>query len=448
MNKPVKQVHLAALFPVNHMTTWRDPRAGSQVDFASYSHLARTAERGKFDAFLLADFPRLVEHRGQVSDVGVAGQLDQITVLSALASVTDRIGLAATVNATFNEPFDVARKLATLDHLSGGRCGWNVVTTPDAWTGENFRRGGYLPHADRYLRAAEFVDVARTLWDGWGPRGATRFHHEGPHFRIEGRFTVPTCPQVHPFTIQAGDSEQGREFAAATAEMIYSRHLGLAGQAFYADVKRRVARHGRAPEHVKIMPGVSFVLGDCDEDARANAALAQRRAVSPQLAVWYLERTWGRDLSAYDPDGPLPDIDPDPEAAPPEWPGLADAAVRSRRAEKWRALAAEQNLGIRELVMKLTAGRPFIGTPARVAEQMNDYVQSDGADGFVLVPRYAPGGLDEFVDRVVPELQDRGVLRTEYSGRTLRGHFGLPAPTGHQPSSILSTIRVVDRPST
>ncbi|MCX5195371.1 NtaA/DmoA family FMN-dependent monooxygenase [Streptomyces sp. NBC_00249] len=431
MSKPVKQMHLAALFPVSHMTVWRDPRAGSQVEFASHSHLARTAERGKFDALLLADFPRLVEHRAEISDVGVAGQLDQITVLSALASVTRRIGLAATVNATFNEPFDVARRLATLDHLSGGRCGWNVVTTPDAWTGENFRRGGYLPHADRYLRAAEFVDVARRLWGSWGPHGATRFHHEGAHFRLGGRFTVPTSPQVYPLTIQAGDSEQGREFAAATAEMIYSRRLGLAGQAFYSDVKRRLARHGRAPEHVKIMPGVSFVLGDTDEEARENAEIVQRRAVSPQLALWYLERVWGRDLSAYDPDGPLPDVDPDPEAAPPEWPGLADAEVRSRRVQKWRALAAEQNLGIRALVMKLTAGRPFIGTPARVARQMNDYVQSDGADGFVVVPRFAPGGLDEFVDRVVPELQDRGVFRTEYTDHTLRGHLGLPAPAGH-----------------
>ncbi|MER6914753.1 NtaA/DmoA family FMN-dependent monooxygenase [Streptomyces sp. NPDC000594] len=446
MTRPVKQVHLAALFPVNQMTAWRDARAGSQVDFASYSHLARTAERGRFDAFLLADFPRLVEHRGRISDIGVAGQLDQITVLSALASVTDRIGLAATVNTTFNEPFDVARKLATLDHLSGGRCGWNVVTTPDPWTGENFRRGGYLPYPDRYLRAAEFVDVARTLWGGWGPRGAARFRHEGPHFRIGGRFTVPTSPQVHPLTIQAGDSEQGREFAAATAEMIYSRHLGAAGRAFHADIKRRVARHGRDPGHVKIMPGVSFVLGGCDEEARANAVLAQRRAVSPQLAIWYLERVWGRDLSAYDPEGPLPGIDPDPDAAAPGWPGLADAAVRSRRAEKWRALATERKLSIRELVMKLTAGRPFIGTPARVAEQMNDYVQSDGADGFVLVPRYAPGGLDEFVDRVVPELQDRGVLRTEYSSRTLRGHFGLPAPAGHRSGGVLSAIRGAERP--
>ncbi|MFE7621294.1 NtaA/DmoA family FMN-dependent monooxygenase [Streptomyces sp. NPDC057496] len=421
-----KQMHLAALFPARHTAGWRDPRFGDHNDFATFSGLARTAQRGLFDFFLLADYPRLTEHRGTVSDVGIAGELDQTTVLSALSSVTERIGLVATVNATFNEPFDVARRLATLDHFSGGRCGWNVVTTSDAWTGENFRRGGYLPHADRYRRAAEFVDAARTMWGGWTADGPTRFRHEGSQFRVQGHFTVPPGPQGCPPTVQAGDSEQGREFAASHADVVYSRHLGAAGLDFTADIRNRVARHGRNPEQVKVMPGVSFALGDTDQEAHDNARAAQAQAVSPELAIWYLERTWGRVLSDHDPDGPLPDIDPDPEPDPDEWPRLSAAPVRLRRANKWRAYASRHRLGIRELVMRLTAGKPFIGTPSRVAQQMTDYVRSGGADGFVLVPAYAPGGLDEFVDRVVPELQQLGSYRTAYPGETLRDHLGLP----------------------
>ncbi|MFI6850183.1 NtaA/DmoA family FMN-dependent monooxygenase [Kitasatospora sp. NBC_00085] len=428
MSSTGKAMHLAALFPSNQSAAWRDPRAGDHSDFATFAGLAHTAERGLFDFLLLADYPRLTEHRGAISEVGAAGELDQITVLSALSAVTERIGLVPTVNATFNEPFDVARRLASLDHFSNGRCGWNVVTTSNAWTGANFRRGGYLPHADRYQRAAEFVRAARTMWRSWETDGPTPFRHDGPQFRISGHFTVPAGPQGCPPTLQAGDSEQGREFAASHADVVYSRHLGRAGQTFAADIRSRTARQGRDSRDVKIMPGVSFALGDTDKEARDNARAAQEQSVSPQLAIWYLERTWGRALSSYDPDGPLPDIDPERTPDPSQWSGIAAAEVRSTRARKWRAHAAEHGLGIRELVMKLTSGKPFIGTPAGVAQQMTDYVRSGGADGFILVPAYAPGGLDDFVDRVVPELQERGSYRTGYTGETLRDHLGLPAP--------------------
>ncbi|MDH6130922.1 alkanesulfonate monooxygenase SsuD/methylene tetrahydromethanopterin reductase-like flavin-dependent oxidoreductase (luciferase family) [Kitasatospora sp. MAA4] len=424
MSTTGKAMHLAALFPSNQSAGWRDPRSGDHSDFATFTGLARTAERGLFDFFLLADYPRLTEHRGAVSEVGTAGELDQITVLSALSTVTERIGLVPTVNATFNEPFDVARRLASLDHFSNGRSGWNVVTTSNAWTGENFRRGGYLPHADRYQRAAEFVCAARTMWRSRAADGPGLFQHDGPQFRISGHFTVPAGPQGCPPTIQAGDSEQGREFAASHADVVYSRHRGRAGHAFAADIRSRTARQGRGADQVKIMPGVSFALGDTDEEARDNARAAQELAISPQLAICYLERTWGRDLSSHDPDGPLPDTDPERAPDPSEWPGIAAAEARSARAQKWRSYAAQHGLGIRQLVMKLTGGKPFVGTPARVAQQMTDYVRSGGADGFVLVPGYAPGGLDEFVDRVVPELQERGSYRTAYTGETLRDHLG------------------------
>ncbi|MCT9107163.1 NtaA/DmoA family FMN-dependent monooxygenase [Streptomyces mirabilis] len=424
-----KRMHLAAHFPgVNSTTVWTDPRSKSQIDFASFEHLARTAERGLFDFFFLAEGLRLREHKGRVHDLDVVGRPESITVLNALAAVTERLGLAATVNATFNEPYELARRLATLDHLSGGRAAWNVVTSSDAFTGENFRRGGFLDRADRYARAAEFVATARELWDSWTPEGVARpFAHQGQHFDIAGEFGLPRSPQGQPVVIQAGDSDEGREFAAATADVVFTRHGTLdAGREFYADVKGRLATYGRSPEDLKIMPGVTVVLGDTAADARERAAEIRRRQVSPQNALLALEQIWGVDLSSYDPDGPLPDIDPEPE------PALAQGRVRVvdplAVAEKWRALSRAKGLSIRQTVIEASGRQSFVGTPETVAAELDEFVTAGAADGFILVPHLTPGGLDEFVDRVVPLLQERGAFRTEYTGTTLRSHLGLPEP--------------------
>ncbi|MER8157128.1 NtaA/DmoA family FMN-dependent monooxygenase [Streptomyces sp. NPDC094472] len=429
MSRQHKQIHLAAHFPgVNNTTVWTDPRSRSQIDFASFEHLARTAERGLFDFFFLAEGLRLREHNGRIHDLDVVGRPESITVLNALAAVTERLGLAATVNATFNEPYELARRLASLDHLSGGRAAWNVVTSSDAFTGENFRRGGFLDRADRYTRAAEFVATARELWDSWTPDGTPRpFAHTGRHFTIDGEFGVERSPQGHPVVIQAGDSDEGREFAASAADIIFTRHGSLeAGRAFYADVKRRLARYGRAPEELKIMPGVTLVLGDTAADAQEKAAEIRLQQVSPQTALLTLEQIWGVDLSGYDPDGPLPDFDPDPDSQ------LAQGRVRHGDplavAAKWRALSEEKGLSIRQTVIQANGRQSFIGTPEAVAAQMAEFVAADAADGFILVPHLTPGGLDDFVDRVVPLLQERGVFRTAYTGTTLRDHLGLPYP--------------------
>ncbi|MFD7895350.1 NtaA/DmoA family FMN-dependent monooxygenase [Streptomyces sp. NPDC059743] len=428
-------MHLAAHFPgVNNTTVWADPRSGSQIDFSSFEKLARTAERGKFDFFFLAEGLRLREHNGLIHDLDVVGRPESLTVLSALAAVTDRLGLAATVNATFNEPYELARRLATLDHLSAGRAAWNVVTSSDAFTGENFRRGGYLDRADRYTRAAEFVATARELWDSWTPAGpgspygrARPFAHSGPQFEIEGEFTVPRSPQGHPVVIQAGDSDEGREFAASAADVIFSRHgTPEEGRAFYTDTKARLAKYGRQPADLKIMPGVSFVLGDSDAEAQERAVEIRRQQISPQNAMLALEQVWGRDLSAYDPDGPLPGIDPDPDS------GLVQGRVRVADplavAARWRALSEAKGLSIRQTVIETTARQSFIGTPETVAGALDTFVQTDAADGFILVPHLTPGGLDDFVELVVPLLQERGAFRTEYEGETLRSHLGLPDP--------------------
>ncbi|MFD7018205.1 LLM class flavin-dependent oxidoreductase [Streptomyces sp. NPDC059928] len=429
MTAPKKHIHLAAHFPgVNNTTVWADPRSGSQIDFSSFEHLARTAERGTFDFFFLAEGLRLREHKGRIHDLDVVGRPESITLLNALAAVTDRLGLAATVNATFNEPYETARRFASLDHLSGGRAAWNVVTSPDAFTGANFRRGGYLDRADRYSRAAEFVSTARQLWDSWPPGGEPRpFAHHGRHFRVEGTFGVPRSPQGHPVVIQAGDSGEGREFAASCADVVFTRHGTLeAGRAFYADLKGRLAAYGREPGDLKIMPGVTFVLGDTAAEAQEKAAEIRHRQISPQNAILALEQVWGRDLSGYDPDGPLPDIDPDPESALAQ--GRVKIADPFATAAKWRALSEAKGLSIRQTVIENTGRQSFIGTPRTVAAELDAFVQGGAADGFILVPHLTPGGLDDFVDQVVPLLRERGAFRTEYGGSTLRSHLGLRTP--------------------
>lgn len=447
-DRPRKQIHLAAHFPgVNNTTVWSDPASGSQTDFSSFVHLAQTAERGKFDFFFLAEGLRLREHRGRIFDLDVVGRPDSLTVLASLAAVTDHIGLAATLNTTFNEPYELARQFASLDHLSGGRAAWNAVTSPDAFTGENFRRGGFLPRSDRYRRAEELILVARRLWDSWDDRpdaatdGVGRFAHEGDQFTIEGWFDVPRPPQGHPIQIQAGDSDEGRELAAAYADVIFSRHSGhTAGRQFYADVKGRLARHGRRPDELKIIPAATVVLGDTEDEAHERAAHIHHQQVSPQGAIAFLEQVWGRDLSAYDPDGPLPDVEPDVDGSI----SITRGRVRHDRdplavAAQWRRLAEEKQLSIRQLVIETTARTAFVGTPAQVADKIDTRIQDDAADGYILVPHLTPHGLDDFVDTVVPLLQERGTFRTDYQGPTLRDHLGLTRPAAARPRPRLAS---------
>ncbi|MFJ9037335.1 NtaA/DmoA family FMN-dependent monooxygenase [Streptomyces sp. NPDC102406] len=447
MSKPLKQIHLAAHFPgVNNTTVWSDPNAGSHIEFSSFAHFARTAERAKFDFLFLAEGLRLREQGGKIYDLDVVGRPDTFTVLAALAAVTDRLGLTGTINSTFNEPYEVARQFASLDHLSDGRAAWNVVTSWDAFTGENFRRGGFLPQEERYSRAQEFLATAGELFDSW--RGdeivadpatgtflsdakAGSFVHTGRHFDIHGQFNVPRSPQGRPVIFQAGDSEEGREFAASSADAIFSRYATLKeGQAFYADVKRRLAAYGRTPDQLKILPAATFVLGDTDAEAEELARDVRRRQVSGATAIKHLEFVWNRDLSGYDPEGPLPDIDPD---VSDRHIAEGRAQVRMYRdplatAREWRELAAANGWSIRDLVINTGNRQSFVGSPATVASAIDELVQADASDGFILVPHITPGGLDTFADRVVPLLQERGVFRTEYEGPTLRHHLGLAHP--------------------
>ncbi|MEZ0049854.1 FMN-dependent oxidoreductase (nitrilotriacetate monooxygenase family) [Mycobacterium sp. MAA66] len=457
MGKSIKQIHLAAHFPgVNNTTVWSDPAAGSHIEFSSFAHFAQTAERGKFDFLFLAEGLRLREQNSQIYDLDVVGRPDTFTVLAALAAVTDRLGLTGTINSTFNEPYEVARQFASLDHLSGGRAAWNVVTSWDAFTGENFRRGGFLAEDQRYARAKTFLQTALELFDSWrgdeivadkaggvflSDRNAGSFAHKDSHFDIHGRFNVPRSPQGRPVIFQAGDSEEGREFAASAADAIFSRHSTLeAGQAFYTDVKGRLGRYGRRHDELLILPAATFVIGDTDKEAAEIAHQVRLAQVSPQTAINFLEQLWNRDLSDHDPDGPLPTVDP---VVGENTISRGRASVRMFRdpltiAAEWRARAEAQNLSTRELIVEVTGRQSFIGSPQTIATTINDFVQADASDGFILVPHITPGGLDPFVDRVVPLLQERGTFRTDYTGVTLRDHLGLaqlPQPSTGSTSS-------------
>ncbi|AFA74868.1 putative FMN-dependent oxidoreductase, nitrilotriacetate monooxygenase family [Gordonia polyisoprenivorans VH2] len=444
MTAPRKEIHLAAHFPgVNNTTVWSDPASGSHIEFESFEHFARTAERGKFDFLFLAEGLRLREQNGLIYDLDVVGRPDTFSILAALGAVTERLGLTGTINSTFNEPYEVARQFASLDHLTDGRAAWNVVTSWDEFTGENFRRGGYLASSQRYSRAKEFLDTAIELWDSW--RGdeivadkesgrflrdgaVGEFEHRGEQFDIEGRFSVPRSPQGRPVIFQAGDSEEGREFAAAKADAIFSRHSAYEeGREFYRDVKSRLARYGRRREQLLILPAASFVLGDTDSEAADLAHEVRLAQVSGATALRFLEQVWNRDLSDVDPDGPLPQFDP---VVGEHTIARGRASVRSYRdplqtAREWRERAEANNWSIRELIIEVTGRQAFVGSAQTIAERLDDSVQNDVSDGFILVPHITPGGLDRFVDEVVPILQERGSFRADYTGTTLRDHLGI-----------------------
>ncbi|MFF0449190.1 LLM class flavin-dependent oxidoreductase [Streptomyces sp. NPDC004609] len=423
-----RRLHLAVRLP-DADATGTPGRPGSRAGFASFERSARTAERGLFDFVLLGGGPLPYGPGDGVHDDGDAvARPEPITLLSALAAVTDRLGLAATVYAGSAEPFTAARALASLDHLSGGRAAWHVADPPGRSPGSGAGDDG----AGTGARAEEFIRTARGLWDSWTPAGeARRFSHSGPYFTTAGEFTLPRPPQGHPVIIRAADRGEDPARAAGRADVLVTRYDPHdppgAGRAGRTGAGRRPAAHGPAPGGIRVMPAVGVVLGSSDAEARERAAEIRRREISPEHAIAALERIWGRDLSSYDPDGPLPGVDPAPDSALTRGSRVS-AGDRLAVAARWRALSAEGGLSIRQTVAETTGRQSFIGTPGRVAEAMEEYVRGGAADGFVLVPRPAGGGLDDFVARVVPLLQERGVFRTRYTGTTLRSHLGLAEP--------------------
>ncbi|MFI0423945.1 NtaA/DmoA family FMN-dependent monooxygenase [Spongiactinospora sp. 9N601] len=443
------RLHLGVFYPgVGSQLIWTDPGAAPHVAIETFVHVARLLERGLFDAFFLGEGLRVRENRGRVYELDIAGRPDAITQLAALAAVTERIGLVATQNTTYNFPADLARRLAGLDLLSGGRAGWNVVTTDNAWTGGNFRQAGWLPHERRYERAAQFVEAAKELWASWEPDaiagsgaaeswarpGAIRkVDRDTGLVRLRARATVPAGPQGRPVLFQAGDSDGGRELAARHADAVFSANTEYGkAVAYAADLRARLARHGRPPDAVRILPGAAVILGDTPEEAAERARWVDDEQFSPPRAIAYLEQYWNTDLSAYDPHGPLPGIEPDQGELDPSR-GTIPIELRTGKLAliaRWREQAERENLSILQLVRKVAPRQhTFVGTPSQVADEWAHYVRTRAVDGFNISPHLLPSSVADIVDKLVPELQERGVYRTEYTGTTLREHLDLPAPS-------------------
>jgi alkanesulfonate monooxygenase SsuD/methylene tetrahydromethanopterin reductase-like flavin-dependent oxidoreductase (luciferase family) len=419
------RLHLGVFFTgVGPNLLWTEPDFADHTHIDTFVHVVRTLERGLFDAFFLGEGLRVRENRGTVYDLDVAGRPDAITQLAALAAQTTHIGLVATQNTTYNYPADLARRLAGLDAVSGGRAGWNIVTTDNAWTGENFRHGGWLPHERRYERATAFVAAAKALWRN------ERVTLDDDLVTLDATGAVAPSPQGRPVLFQAGDSDGGRELAARHADVVFSANTDYdKAVAYAADLRGRLARHGRSADSLRILPGASVVLGDTLEEARERARWITREQTTGPRAIAFLEQYWGKDLSGYDPDGPLPDIDPaDGELDPSR--GTIPIELRTGKLERvagWRALALDRGLSIRDLVIEVTPRHnTFIGTPGQVADEWTRYVRDRAVDGFNLLPQLLPGTVEDIVDRLVPQLQERGVYRTAYEGTTLREHLELP----------------------
>lgn len=421
---PTGQIQFNAFFQgVNTGTIWKSPESGSQIEFESFRRIAQTAERGKFAAFFLAEGLRMREQNGKVFELDVAGRPDNQSMLASLAAVTENLGLVATQNSTFNDPVELARRLQSLDLLSEGRAAWNVVTTDNAWTGANFRRGGYLDHADRYEHAERFLDVAKDIWAGRG------VEHVGKHYSIDHQPQLPVSPQGRPVLFQAGMSPSGRDFAAKNCDVIFTVLPNLpAAQEFRADIVERTRKFGRPANDVKITPVVEFILAPTAQEAEEKRQEVRRLQVGPQQAIAFLEQFWGTDLSAYDPDGPLPEIDPVVEETDGSRGVAFQASGVRKKVAKWREEAEAKNWSIRDLATSQLVGRqnPVAGSYDAVAEQMTEYADTGAVDGFCVAPWLIPTGLDDVVNELVPRLQDRGVYPEDYVGSTLRENLGLP----------------------
>ena len=431
-----RQLHLGAFMrPVGiHTAWWRYPGAYPDANF-NLRHLirfAQTLERGRFDAWFMADHLAVLNMpMAALKRSATATSFDPLTLLPALAMVTEHLGLIATASTTFEPPYVIARRFASLDHISSGRAGWNLVTTSNPDAALNFGLTEHMEHGERYRRAREFFDVVTGLWDSWAEDAFIRdvesgiyfdpermhvLDYKGEFLSVRGPLNIARPIQGWPVIVQAGASDAGRQLAAETAEMIFASGGSLAdAQRYYADVRSRADRVGRDPDHIKILPGALVVTGETAEEARKKRALLDS-LVHHDSGIASLSIALGHDASGFDLDGPLPDI---PESN-------ASKSGRERVIERARS----GDLTVRQLaqIAGSYGGLALVGTPAMIADQMEEWLFSEACDGFNIMFPYVPGGLDDFVDKVVPELQRRDLFRREYEGKTLRENLGLPRP--------------------
>ncbi|GEM44661.1 LLM class flavin-dependent oxidoreductase [Deinococcus cellulosilyticus] len=432
-----RQIKLGAFLMTDghHIAAWRHPQANpyAHVSFEHFKELAQKAEAAKFDTIFFADSAAAwVDGEGVFAHTSRGAHFEPLTLLSALATVTTHIGLIATQTTTYNEPYHLARKFASLDQISGGRAGWNLVTSANGREAFNFNRDAHVVFEERYDRAHEFAEVVTGLWDSWeddafirdkesglfsDPEKSHVLSHVGKHFKVRGPLNVARSPQGRPVIVQAGSSEEGKELAAATAEVVFTAQQTLQdAQHFYNDLKGRLAKYGRSEDDLKIMPGVLPYVGRTQQEARDKFDLIQS-LVLPKVGLSQLSNLLGADLSGYDIDGPVPDL----------------PLTNNNRSRQ--ALLVEQarreGLTIRDLYLSVTGGRghwQLIGTPEQIADELEERFLNRGADGFNVMGPVLPAGLDDFIELVIPELRRRGMFRHEYEGRTLRENLGLKRP--------------------
>jgi FMN-dependent oxidoreductase (nitrilotriacetate monooxygenase family) len=435
MSRKKRQVKLGVFFLGFgfHPAAWRHPaaQAGGNPNIDYWIRLTKLAEQAKFDSVFLADFVGQAGGNARGQGRNPTGyNFEPLALMSALAAVTKNIGLVATVNTNFSDPFNVARRFASLDHLSGGRAAWNVVSSFSEGAARTFGVDKPLDHSSRYERAAEFVEVAKALWDGWDDdafarpdrdagiyydaRAAHPLRHRGKYFSIDGLLDGARPVQGYPVLVQAGNSDTGKDFAARIAEMVYCSAQSVeTASAYYADVKGRLDKYGREPDDILITPGLSPIIGQSEQEAQDKLGELQDR-VDFTGAL----NTFGVDLSKYSLDGPLPENLPDPENG-------------KGRFQQFKDLARREKLTIRQLILRFSVVRGHnlvVGTPKNIADTIENWFVNKGADGFNIIPPLLPGGFEDFVKYVVPELQRRELFRTEYEGKTLRENLGLSHP--------------------
>lgn len=446
-NHQQSHMHLGAfLFQVgHHVAAWRYPDTDAQgiLNHEFYEKFAKIAERGKFDMIFLADSLAVIDRYKTSIEHTVTVRPEPLTLLAYLSGVTSHIGLAATVSTTYQEPYNLAREFSTLDHLSGGRAAWNVVTSGRDEEAHNFSKTKHPDHEQRYERAREFVDVVTSLWDSWeddaivanrdtgtfgDPQKVHTLHHQGPEFSVRGPLNLPRSPQGRPVIIQAGAPVTGQHLAAQTAEVVFTAWQTLEeAQRFYDSVKTLTVQYGRSANDVKIMPGIFPVIGATEEEAKAKEALLQEQ-VLPAVGLSMLSASLNVDLTGYPLDGPLPEL-----------PELEQVNGGKSRFQLVSDMARRDGLTIRQLMYRVTGARghrTIYGTPVQIADQLEEWFTQGACDGFNIMPPYLPGGLEEFVDNVIPELQRRGLFRTEYTGATLREHLGLNRPSSRFERSV------------
>ncbi|KAL4808295.1 luciferase-like domain-containing protein [Aspergillus unguis] len=432
-----KQLHLTAFMrPVSlHTGAWRFPNSYPDANFnlAHLKSFIRKLEAAKFDAFFMADHLAVLNMPVEaLKRSHTVTSFEPFTLLSALSVVTEKIGLAATASTTYDEPYHIARRFASLDHLSNGRAAWNIVTTGNPESSKNFGKDEHLQHSERYKRAREFYDVVTGLWDSFADDAFIRdresgvffdpekmhvLNHEGDDLKVRGPLNIARPVQGWPVIVQAGQSEPGRQLAAETAEAVFCSPRDLEGaKALYKDIKDRAEAAGRSRDHLKILPAAFVVVGDTVEEAKAKR-LELDSLVHYDSAIASLSIALGTDASGFDPDAPLPTDLPETNASHTSRAGVVK-------------LAADEQLTVRQLAQRLGgySGLAFVGTPESIAEELEVWLKEEACDGFTVVFPFLPQGLDDVTQRVVPELQRRGIFRKEYTGNTLREHLGLPRP--------------------